>query len=104
MSEARRRNAHVREFSKDEINELRQLVDVERWKVPSVYAATMLAAPKSVLGFTLSTFLIGLGIYLGKLYTAQLTPSYGSRSIGILAFYLVSVVEAASERIAFQRA
>ncbi|KAF2684102.1 hypothetical protein K458DRAFT_443093 [Lentithecium fluviatile CBS 122367] len=59
-------------------------------KVASAYAAIMLVLPFNVLGYSLGTFLMGMGIYLGQLYTERLVPSYGSGSIGILAFYLVS--------------
>jgi hypothetical protein len=44
------------------------------------------------LSIALTTFLVGLGLYLGKMYTAELVPTYGAGSIGILVFYLVSAV------------
>lgn len=63
-----------------------------RWKVPSANAAIMLVAPMMLLRVALNAFLIGLGIYLGKLYTAELLPAYGKGAIGILTFYIVSAV------------
>ncbi|OAG07874.1 uncharacterized protein CC84DRAFT_1256840 [Paraphaeosphaeria sporulosa] len=71
---------------------LPQLIAEERWKVPSAYAAIMLVVPMTLLNVALNTFLIGLGIYLGKLYTAELVPSYGSGSLGILIVYIATAL------------
>ncbi|OAK99477.1 hypothetical protein IQ06DRAFT_18914 [Phaeosphaeriaceae sp. SRC1lsM3a] len=62
------------------------------WKVPSAYAAIMLVIPMTLLRVALNAFLIGLGVYLGKISTARLIPSYGKGSIGILVFCLVSSI------------
>jgi hypothetical protein len=58
-------------------------------KVASAYSAAMLVTPMYLLNIALGTFLIGLGVYLGKLYTANLNPSYGSDALGILIVYIV---------------
>lgn len=71
---------------------LPQLIAEERWKVPSAYAAIMLVVPMTLLNVALNAFLIGLGIYLGKLYTAELVPSYGSGSLGILIIYIATAL------------
>jgi hypothetical protein len=74
------------------MNTLRVLAQSGRWKVASSYAALMLVVPMTLLNISLNALLIGLGIYMGMLYTAKLVPSYGSGSIGILIFYLVSAL------------
>jgi hypothetical protein len=68
----------------------RELVEYGRWKTASPYAATMLVAPMILLQISLNAFLIGLEIYLGKVYTSRLIPSYGSGSMGILVSFIVS--------------
>jgi hypothetical protein len=60
----------------------------QRWKVASAHSAVMLVAPMYLLNASLSTFLVGLGIYLGKLFTAKLIPSFGAGSLGILLIYI----------------
>lgn len=92
VSQLRKHKDQLNEFSEDEINILRELVERGRWKVASAYAAIMLVVPMTLLKVALNAFLIGLGIYLGKMYTANLIPSYGFGSIGVLVFYLVSAL------------
>ncbi|KAF2736185.1 hypothetical protein EJ04DRAFT_551426 [Polyplosphaeria fusca] len=75
---------HAQALTADASRKLPQLIAEERWKVPSVYAAIMLVVPMTLLNVALNAFLVGLGIYLGKLYTAQLVPSYGSGSLAAL--------------------
>jgi hypothetical protein len=48
----------------------------------------MLVAPMYLHHASLNTFLVGLGIYLGKSFTAKLIPSFGSGSLGILLIYI----------------
>jgi len=73
-----------------------QFIDVvaagnQRRREPSAGAAVMLAAPAALLGFSLNTFLIGFGIYLGCVYTDNLVSGYGkSGSLGILIFYIAA--------------
>jgi hypothetical protein len=50
----------------------------------------MLSAPKILLKISLAAFLIGIGIYLGKLYSAKFVLAYGSGLIVILVSYIVS--------------
>jgi hypothetical protein len=69
---------------------LKQLLDDNTWKVPSPFAALMLSAPMILLKISLTAFLVGLGVYLGKLCLARLFLTYGSGSIGILVFYIAS--------------
>jgi len=76
----------------EDIVGLRGQVHKEIWKVASAQAAIMLVVPMTLLNLALNSFLIGLGIYLGKLYTANLVPSYGKGSLGILIFFLGSAV------------
>ncbi|KAK7424458.1 hypothetical protein QQX98_000423 [Neonectria punicea] len=58
---------------------------------PSALAAIMLAAPSSLLGLSLNSFMFGLGIYLGSVYTGDLVPGYGKMgSLGILIYYIVA--------------
>ncbi|KAF2640477.1 hypothetical protein P280DRAFT_543199 [Massarina eburnea CBS 473.64] len=66
--------------------------ELQKWKAASPHAAVMLVVPMTLLKVALNTFLIGLGIYLGKLCTAKIIPSYGTGSVGILVFYIVSTL------------
>ncbi|KAF2799527.1 hypothetical protein K505DRAFT_370952 [Melanomma pulvis-pyrius CBS 109.77] len=63
-----------------------------RWRTASAYSAVMLVVPMYLLNVALSTFLTGLGIYLGKLYTGNLIPSFGSGALGILVIYIGSTL------------
>ncbi|KAF2112729.1 hypothetical protein BDV96DRAFT_156474 [Lophiotrema nucula] len=78
--------------SKAEIAQLEYRLFEPSRQVPSVYAAVMLVVPMSLLTIALNTFLVGLGIYLGKLYTANLIPSYGKGSLGILIIYILTTL------------
>lgn len=75
-----------------EFTKLISLLDGDNRSVASPYAAVMIVVPRSLLNVALNAFLMGLGIYLGKLYTAKLVPEYGLGSVGILTFYLVSAL------------
>ncbi|KAJ8125615.1 hypothetical protein O1611_g8024 [Lasiodiplodia mahajangana] len=90
VSKCRRKG--LSRLNQDELEEAMEIVEKENWKVASPYAAILLIIPKTLLNVSLNAFLIGLGVYLGELYTAELTPSYGSGSIGILVSYLASVL------------
>ena len=72
--------------------DLEAIVTKVRWKVPSMNSAIMLVMPMTLLNIALSSFLIGLGIYLGKLYTANLIPTYRKGSLGILIFFILTCV------------
>ncbi|KAH7384449.1 hypothetical protein BKA66DRAFT_569702 [Pyrenochaeta sp. MPI-SDFR-AT-0127] len=72
------------------LNTWRNHVEAGRWKVASPYAAMMMVVPMGLLKIAINTFLIGLGIYLGELHTANLIPSHGSGSVAILVFYIAS--------------
>ena len=61
-----------------------------RWKVASPFAALMLIAPMLLLGASLNAFVVGLGIYLGKIFTANLMPTFRSGSFGTLLFCAIS--------------
>ncbi|KAF2813285.1 uncharacterized protein BDZ99DRAFT_253159 [Mytilinidion resinicola] len=67
-----------------------QILFEEKWKVASCYSAMMLVAPMNLLNISLNAFLLGLGIYLGKVYTAHLIPSFGSGSLGLLIIFIIS--------------
>jgi hypothetical protein len=71
---------------------LNEIINEGRWTVPSAPAAIMLVVPMTLLNAALGFFILGLGIYLGKLYSASLIPSYGAGSIGILVCYILAVV------------
>lgn len=78
-------------LSQSHLESLKQIYDA-RWRVPSAYAAIMLTVPMTLLNIALNAFLVGLGIYLGRMYTEDLIPSYGLGSLGILIFFLVTAV------------
>ncbi|KAH9874894.1 hypothetical protein J1614_004381 [Plenodomus biglobosus] len=92
MEKMIQRRKQGKKFDPAEISKLVTLLDGDTRSVASPYAATMIVVPRSLLNIALNAFLMGLGVYLGKLYTAKLVPAYGSGSIGILTFYLVSAV------------
>lgn len=75
------------------ISELNQILLEEKWKSASCYSAIMLVTPMKLLNISLNAFLVGLGIYLGEVYTAQLIPQYRTGAIGLLiVFILASLV------------
>jgi len=78
----------AKEINKETLHPLKQYIQ----KVPSVHSAVMLVIPMYLLNIALSTFLTGLGVYLGKLYTAKLIPSYGSGALGILIVYVITAL------------
>ncbi|KAF2714421.1 hypothetical protein K504DRAFT_486341 [Pleomassaria siparia CBS 279.74] len=59
-------------------------------KVASANSAVMLVAPMYLLNVALSAFLLGLGIYLGNLYTAKLVPEFGDGALGIFIIYIIT--------------
>ncbi|KAI0100913.1 hypothetical protein GGR51DRAFT_531374 [Nemania sp. FL0031] len=69
---------------KQRVERARQM---QRWKIASPYAAILLVVPMTLLNISLNTLLMGLG-----LYTAQLVPTRGFESIGIVVIYLVSAL------------
>jgi hypothetical protein len=76
----------------EDMGKLNKITNEGRWTVPSAPAAIMLVVPMTLLNAALGFFILGLGIYLGKLYSANLIPSYGAGSIGILVCYILAVV------------
>ena len=57
----------------------------------SALAAIRIASPAGFLGLSLNAFIIGLGVYLGCIYTDDLIPQYGKGgSLGILIFFLIA--------------
>jgi ABC-type multidrug transport system fused ATPase/permease subunit len=81
--EAQDKDAHI-------VDDLRRLQS--QWRVPSPAAAVMITVPMSLLNISLNAFLIGLGIYLGKVFTAKLIPSYGLGSLIILIVFVVTTL------------
>jgi hypothetical protein len=71
---------------------LNEIIDEGRWSVPSAPAAILLVVPMTLLSAALGFLLLGLGIYLGKLWSTNLIPSYGTGSIGIMICYIITVV------------
>jgi uncharacterized membrane protein YedE/YeeE len=92
LSDAERVRALRRVADDDQIAQLKYMMNMGKWKVASAYSAILLVLPRTLLSTALNAFLIGLGIYMGKLCTARLVVEYGSGSIGIFVFYLVSAV------------
>jgi hypothetical protein len=75
--------------SEQSLQDLKLLIFQDRWKVASCFSAIMLVAPMNLLKVSLNAFLIGLGIYFGKVYTANLIPAFGSGSLGLLIIFIV---------------
>jgi len=90
LSEAEKFKVAHKVTDGEQVAQLDYMLKMRKWKVASAYATILLVVPKTLLSVALNTFLVGLGIYMGMLYTAKLVPTYGSGSIGILVFYLVS--------------
>jgi hypothetical protein len=49
----------------------------------------ILVVPMTLLKMSLNAFLIGLGIYFGKVYTSNLTPSYKTGNLAILIIFVL---------------
>jgi len=63
-----------------------------RPKRASVYSAMLLTAPAYLHSLALTALAIGLGIYLGYVYTTRLIQTLGTDgSLGILILYIVSM-------------
>ncbi|KAK1751468.1 hypothetical protein QBC47DRAFT_406172 [Echria macrotheca] len=59
----------------------------------SALSAVLLATPAGMLGLSLNMFIVGLGIYLGSVYTGELIADLGkSGSLGVLVFYLFTAL------------
>lgn len=59
-------------------------------RVPSINAALMLVTPSQLLNFSLGAFLIGLGIYVGFLYSQNLGEVRGKDSaLAVLIVYIL---------------
>lgn len=76
------------------LQDLEVALSSHRWKTASGYAAIMLVVPSKLLGVSLSYFVVGLGIYIGKMYTANLIPEYGPGSLGILIIFIFTMFSA----------
>jgi hypothetical protein len=67
--------------------------EIERERVPSVNVALMLTTPTQLLTFSLSAFLVGLGVYLGFIWSHNLDPETGKRGSGyVLIVYVAFTV------------
>ncbi|KAK4159932.1 hypothetical protein QBC43DRAFT_326355 [Cladorrhinum sp. PSN259] len=68
-----------------------QELELPNRREASAISAIMLASPPGMLNLSLNTFLVGLGVYLGSVYTRDLIPEFGKGgSLGLLVFYLVA--------------
>ncbi|KAF2465770.1 uncharacterized protein BDR25DRAFT_345946 [Lindgomyces ingoldianus] len=76
----------------DDVSDLRTEFSQHRWKIASAYSAMILIHPMDLLKIALSTFLIGLGIYLGRVWAIGLVPSFGLGSLFIFITFLITVV------------
>jgi hypothetical protein len=92
MDRAERHRALFKAADELRIAEMACMLEMQKWKVASAYAAILLVVPRTLLSLALTAFLAGLGVYLGMVYTADLVPAYGRGSVGILIFYLVSAI------------
>lgn len=79
-----------REISERDVRTIDLKLSQGKWRVPSASAAMMIIVPMSLLNIALNAFLFGLGIYLGKVFTADLIPSYGTGSLGILIVFAIT--------------
>ncbi|KAF2653200.1 hypothetical protein K491DRAFT_718241 [Lophiostoma macrostomum CBS 122681] len=79
----------VQNPTKEQLDAVRDLINTFRWQAPSTFSAIMLVVPMNLLKISLNAFFVGLGIYFGKAYTNNLTPSYKSGSLGILIIFVV---------------
>ncbi|KAK6393248.1 hypothetical protein LTR65_002539 [Meristemomyces frigidus] len=65
----------------------------DQWKTPSINAAMMLTAPARLLYLAVVSFLAGLGIYLGSVFSNRLAVSTGKNaSLANLIIYILEVV------------
>ncbi|THX48282.1 hypothetical protein D6D06_09183 [Aureobasidium pullulans] len=64
-----------------------------RWKTASFNAAFMIKVPSLLLNWSVSAFLIGLGIYLGCLWIPDTSASRKrDGSLGVLLFYIATTI------------
>ncbi|KAM7213966.1 hypothetical protein V8F06_010665 [Rhypophila decipiens] len=72
---------------------LGNLTEAHLGREVSVLSAVLLATPAALLALSLNMFVVGLGIYLGCLYTGDLMAGFSkSGSLGILIFYLFTAL------------
>lgn len=65
----------------------------DRWVSPSINSAVMLVAPARLLNLAVSAFLIGLGIYLGLVFTKDINIAAGNRgNLANMIIYILVVV------------
>ena len=79
-------------LSSEMLLQLRRTASVYRWDRVSFLAAVLLLTPMQLLKMSLNAFLVGLGIYLGRLYAANLIPTFGSGSLALLIIYVGTAV------------
>ncbi|KAK5119556.1 hypothetical protein LTR85_007384 [Meristemomyces frigidus] len=59
-------------------------------RIPSLNSALMLVAPAALLNFSLAAFLVGLGIYLGLVFSEHLGSLRGTQAtLAVLIVYIV---------------
>jgi hypothetical protein len=67
-------------------------------RIPSLTAAATLTAPSRLLGFSITSLFVALGIYLGSVYTAKLGTLKGSNAnLAVLLFFIIFSVWAIFE-------
>ncbi|GAB7349073.1 hypothetical protein MBLNU459_g8032t1 [Dothideomycetes sp. NU459] len=63
----------------------------DRWKMASINAAIMLSVPGFLLNVSVATFLVGLGIYLGFVFTNNFLPDAGTNAaLAVLLVYIIA--------------
>jgi hypothetical protein len=78
--------SHVEE----QVKQLKPLVSQGRWRKASFNAALMTKIPALLLNWSVGTFLVGLGIYLGFFFSRNPDPSQShGASLGVLITYIV---------------
>ncbi|KAK4206443.1 hypothetical protein QBC37DRAFT_445050 [Rhypophila decipiens] len=72
---------------------LGNLTEAQLGREVSALSAVLLATPAGWLALSLNMFVVGLGIYLGCVYTGDLIAGFGkSGSLGVLIFYLFTAL------------
>lgn len=71
--------------------EIVQFLEKHRWKHASFYSCASLSTPPELLNSSMGAFLVGLGIYLGCVWTQDLDPVAGKTASRALLICYVTV-------------
>jgi hypothetical protein len=83
--------------SQEEVSALRaeitRFLEDHRWKTASFYTCALLSAPSQLLNYSLASLLVGLGVYLGKIWRNKLDPVAGNMaSRAVFACYITATL------------